>query len=284
MAKQEPKLKLDKTPKFTTFSPKSAGMTPKQKNAAAKKQVVSKPKSTSSGYGNNGKSRMLEEVKVYSTPTPKKTVPVDTTSKASKKLPMPVAKSTLDSTSRARIGGLKPVGNTSTPAPAKGMGRGMTALSDATSIYRGAANLAFGKNRSKTTGGKILERAARLGGAAMGVGYGPTDIASGYASTIARNTDKATGYIKKGTIPAAKEAALNGAGMLALGTVVAPAILGQLTFNKRSEESKKRGIFNPGKGKFNIPFNFDKLNFDVPEIKKQGRDIPLPDSSSLFND
>lgn len=162
----------------------------------------------------------------------------------------------------------------------KKMGRAMTALSDASSLVRGAANRAFGKNKSKTTGGKILERIARVGAAATGVGMLPAGAGLSYARSIAKGTNKLTGYMIKNTIPAAQSAARSAAAAIGAGATILPAIMGQINFNERSEEDKKRGIYNPGRGNA----NFDKINFDKPFEKTKGRDVPLPDSSSLFED
>jgi hypothetical protein len=147
----------------------------------------------------------------------------------------------------------------------KKMGRLRTALNDATSSVRGAANLAFGKNVSKTTGGKILERVARVGAVATGMGAaGIPGSAANYGTKIANATNKATGYIKKGTEAAAKGALKKSLGMAGLAGVAIPVIKGQMDFKNRTEESKKRGIYNPGKGKANL----GKINFDKPFQKK----------------
>jgi hypothetical protein len=150
-------------------------------------------------------------------------------------------------------------------APPKTMGRLRTAVSDATSSVRGAANLAFGKNQSQTTGGKILERGARLATAGLGMtAAGVPGSAANYGTKIANATNKATGYIKKGT-KAAASGALKSAGLVAGAAGVAiPVIKGQMNFKNRTEESKKRGIMNPGKGKANL----GKINFDKPFQKK----------------
>jgi hypothetical protein len=147
----------------------------------------------------------------------------------------------------------------------KKIGRLRTAVSDATSSVRGAANLAFGKNQSQTTGGKILERGARLATAGLGMtAAGVPGSAANYGTKIAKATNKATGYIKKGT-KAAASGALKSAGLVAGAAGVAiPVIKGQMNFKNRTEESKKRGIMNPGKGKANL----GKINFDKPFQKK----------------
>lgn len=181
---------------------------------------------------------------------------VTVTAKRPSKTPMVMPKAKVDSSGISKV--KAPVSNTKAPEGKK-MGRAMTALSDASSLYRGAANLAFGKNQSKTTGGKILERVARVGAAATGIGTQPAGAAASYASKIAANTNKATGYIKKGTQAAAGSAARSTAAAIGAGTALLPAIAGQIGFNKRSEESKKRGLLNPGKGNANISINFDKV-------------------------
>jgi hypothetical protein len=145
----------------------------------------------------------------------------------------------------------------------KKMGRGRAALNDATSFYRGAANVGFGKNKSQTTGGKILERGARLAYAAgVPVVSRVPGAFTDYAKTMAKATNKTTGYVRKGAEVASKGALKRALGMSALGTVVAPAVMGQIGFKNRSEESKKRGILNPGKN------NDLGINFDRPFKKK----------------
>jgi hypothetical protein len=152
------------------------------------------------------------------------------------------------------------------PKPGKKMGRLATAASDATSSLRGAANLAFGKNKSQTTGGKILERVARVGAVATGMGAAgiPGSVAN-YGTKIASATNKATGYIRKGAVAASKKALKESLGMGGLAGVAIPVIKGQMNFKNRTEESKKRGIFNPGKGKANL----GNINFDKPFQKKK---------------
>jgi hypothetical protein len=152
-------------------------------------------------------------------------------------------------------------------APGKKLGRVATALSDATSDVRGAANLAFGKNKSQTTGGKILERAARVGAVGLGVGTAKKAMVAG---------KMLGGAVKKGITTAAKAGTVNpiGKAIVTAGTVAA----GQAMYKDRSAESTRRGLLNPGKGNANLGINFDK-----PFQKTKGRDVPLPDSSSLFN-
>lgn len=140
----------------------------------------------------------------------------------------------------------------------KKMGRLRTALNDATSMVRGGANIAFGKNKSQTTGGKILERGARLIAGASGLyASGAPQTAATYANRMQKATNKVTGYVKKGAEAASKSGLKAGLGMSALSTVVAPALIGQIGFKNRSEESKKRGIMNPGKNN-SLPVNFDR--------------------------
>jgi hypothetical protein len=140
----------------------------------------------------------------------------------------------------------------------KKMGRGRTALNDATSMVRGGVNVALGKNKSQTTGGKILERGARLIAGASGLySTGAPNAVSTYANQMQKGTNKVTGYVQKGRKAAARGGLKAGLGMAALGTVVAPALIGQIGFKNRSEESKKRGIFNPGKNN-SLPVNFDR--------------------------
>lgn len=161
----------------------------------------------------------------------------------------------------------------------KKLGRLATAASDATSSIRGAANMAFGRNQSKTTGGKVIERVARVGAAAAGIGAaGVPGSVSNYGSKIANATNKATGYVKKGTKAAASGALKTAGAVIGAGAVAAPVIAGQIGYKNRSAESTRTGIMNPGKGKANLGINFDK-----PFEKTAGRDVPLPDSSSLFN-
>lgn len=140
-------------------------------------------------------------------------------------------------------------------AGSKKLGRLATAASDATSSIRGAANMAFGKNQSKTTGGKILERGARLGAAALGVGVAKKAAVAGATKAITS---------------AAKAGSVNpiGHAIVTAGTVAA----GQAAYKNRSAESTRRGLLNPGKGKANIGINFDK------PFQKAGRDYPLSES------
>lgn len=137
----------------------------------------------------------------------------------------------------------------------KKLGRLATAASDATSSIRGAANMAFGKNKSKTTGGKILERGARL--AATGLGLAGASGVSG-ASKAAIST-------------ASKAGSLNPIGhAITTGATVAA---GQAMYKNRSAESTRKGLLNPGKGKT----YFEGTNFDKP-FSKAGRDYPLSES------
>jgi hypothetical protein len=147
-------------------------------------------------------------------------------------------------------------------APPKTMGRLRTAANDATSAYRGAANIAFGKNQSKTTGGKILERATRLASVATGVGIaGGADVPR-LAKQLATGTRRAGSFI----VPAGKaatKAGLKSLGKYAgVGTVLGPVAVGQMEFKNRTEDSKRRGIANPGKN------NSLGINFDKPFQKK----------------
>jgi hypothetical protein len=137
----------------------------------------------------------------------------------------------------------------------KKLGRLATAASDATSSIRGAANMAFGKNQSKTTGGKILERSARLGAAGLGVGVAKKAAVAGATKAITT---------------AAKAGSVNPIGhAIATGATVAA---GQAMYKNRSAESTRRGLFNPGKGNANIGINFDK------PFSKANRDYPLSES------
>lgn len=147
-------------------------------------------------------------------------------------------------------------------AGSKKLGRLATAASDATSSIRGAANMAFGKNKSKTTGGKILERGARLAATALVYPAGQAGVAGGANKAI-------TTAAKKGSINPIGHA------LVTAGTVAA----GQAMYKKRSAESTRRGLLNPGKG----ATYFEGTNFDKPFEKTKGRDVPLPDSTSLFN-
>jgi hypothetical protein len=150
-----------------------------------------------------------------------------------------------------------PVSPTKAKEPKK-MGRVKTALSDATSAYRGAANMAFGKNQSKTKGGKVLERAARLASVATGVGVaGGADVPR-LAKQLATGTRKAGSFIVKAGKEATKAGLKNLGKYAGVATALGPAAVGQMDFKNRSEESKKRGLLNPGKGKANIDIDFDK--------------------------
>ena len=150
--------KQDKTPKFPTFRPKSAGMTEAQKRQAAANAQKPKAKVPAKKPVRAIKNTMLENVTVMS---PKKEKDTRTQTAMTRMAPRPMPKVAADS-SRVALPTLK----APAVAPPKTMGRGRTALNDATSFYRGAANVGFGKNKSQTTGGKILERGARLAYAA----------------------------------------------------------------------------------------------------------------------
>jgi hypothetical protein len=193
-------------------------------------------KSNPNAMVGKGAYNMLEEVQVKGKATPR----------ASASMPKASVSSALTSL---------PTLKAPTPAPSKKMGRLATAASDATSSIRGAANMAFGKNVSKTTGGKILERGARLGAAGLGLGIAKKAAVAGATKAI-------TSASKAGRISPI------GQGIMTAGTIAA----GQIGFNKRSEQSKKQGLLNPGKGKANLP-----INFDAP-FKKAKRDYPLSES------
>jgi hypothetical protein len=205
---------------------------------------MAKKQEDGKGFYNKGKSTNLAEVTV--------------TAKRPARKPMQGPKMVSDSASiMSRI--KSPISNTKAPEPKK-LGRLATAASDATSSMRGAANMAFGKNKSKTTGGKVLERGARL--AATGLGFAGASGAAG-ASKAAIST-------------AAKAGSLNPIGhAIVTGATVAA---GQAMYKNRSAESTRKGLFNPGKG----ATYFEGTNFDKPFEKTKGRDMPLPDSSSLF--
>lgn len=216
---------------------------------------MAKKQEDGKGFYNKGKSTTLSEVTV--------------TAKRPARSQMAMPKASVSSA-------LTSLPTLKAPAAAgpKKLGRFATAASDATSMVRGAANMAFGKNQSKTTGGKIVERVARVGAAALGVGgTGAANAVGSYGSKIAKATNKATGYVKKGT-KAAAGAGLKGAGaVLGAAGVVAPVIAGQIGYKNRSAESTRTGIMNPGKGKANL----GNINFDKP-FEKAGRDYPLSES------
>lgn len=201
---------------------------------------MAKKQEDEKGFYNKGKSTNLAEVTV--------------TAKRPARAQMAMPKASVSSS-------IKTLPTLKAPAAAgpKKLGRLATAASDATSMVRGAANMAFGKNQSKTTGGKILERGARLGAAALGVGgVGAAQSVGNYGSKIAKATNKATGYIKKGTKAAASGALKTAGAVIGAGAVAAPVIAGQIGYKNRSAESTRRGIMNPGKGNANIGINFDK--------------------------
>jgi len=158
----------------------------------------------------------------------------------------------------------------------KKMGRLRTALNDATSAYRGAANVAFGKNKSQTTGGKVLERAARLASVATGVGVTGGVSVPRMVKQLATGTRKAGSFIVPAGKAATKSAMKSLGNFAGAATVLGPVAVGQMEFKNRTEESKRRGIANPGKN------NDLGINFDKPFQKTKGRDVPLPDSTSLF--
>jgi hypothetical protein len=204
----------------------------------AKKQTP-KPapkKSNPNAMVGKGAYNMLEEVQVKAKATPKASAPMPKASVSSALTSLPTLKAP-------------------TPAGPKKLGRLATAASDATSAIRGAANLAFGKNQSKTTGGKILERGARLGAAALGIGIAKKAAVAGATKAIST---------------ASKAGSVNpiGQAILTAGTVAA----GQAAYKKRSAESTRTGLLNPGKGKANIGINFDK------PFQKAKRDYPLSES------
>lgn len=159
----------------------------------------------------------------------------------------------------------------------KKMGRLRTAANDATSTVRAAYNTAFGKNQSQTTGGKILERGARLGATALGLTAAGVASAGPMLKQLSTGTQRAGSFIVPVAKKATKQGLKNLSKYLGVGGVLAPVAIGQMDFKNRSEESKKRGIANPGKN------NSLGINFDKPFEKTKGRDTPLPDSSSLFN-
>lgn len=207
---------------------------------------MAKKQEDGKGFYNKGKSTTLAEVTV--------------TAKRPAKNPMQGPKMVSDSASiMSRI--KAPVSKTKAPEPKK-LGRLATAASDATSSVRGAANMAFGKNKSKTTGGKILERGARLAATALVYPAGQAGVAGG---------------ANKAITTAAKSGSINpiGHALVTAGTVAA----GQAMYKKRSAESTRKGLLNPGKG----ATYFEGTNFDKPFEKTKGRDMPLPDSTSLFN-
>jgi len=247
----------DKTPKFPTWRPKSAGMTTAQKRQAA--LDAQKPKAKAPAPAKKPvrtvKNRMLEEVTVMS---PKKEKDTRTQTAMTRTSPRAMPMATVDSSKRTL-----PKIQAPDPVPGKKMGRGRTALNDATSYYRGMANIALGKNQSKTTGGKILERGVRLiaGGTGVYAGGVPSTVGT-YVNRMQKATNKVTGYVQKGSEAASKGGLKAGLGYSALGTVVAPALIGQMNFKNRSEASKKRGIYNPGKN------NSLGINFDKPFQKK----------------
>jgi hypothetical protein len=163
---------------------------------------------------------------------------VTVTAKAPEKKPMVMPKASVDSSAVSKV--KAPVSNSKAPEPKK-LGRLATAASDATSGVRGAANMAFGKNQSKTTGGKIAERVARVGAAGLGVGVAKQAAVAGATKAI-------TTAAKAGRVSPI------GTAIATAGTVAA----GQAAYKNRSAESTRQGLLNPGKGKTNLPVNFDK--------------------------
>lgn len=100
-----------------------------------------------------------------------------------------------------------PVSPTKAPETKKKLGRAATFVSDLTSPTRAAVNIARSKTASKTKPGKVAERITR------------TATGAGFASQ-----------------------ALPVTGMLG----VPAAIAGQIGYKKRSAESTRRGLLNPG--------------------------------------
>lgn len=158
-------------------------------------------------YTNKGKSKMLENVNVYS---PKKeidnrskTTVSSVSTKDVKKYPINTPLPKISQVSSA-------------PAPTKKMGRLGTAVSDYTSAVRTSANVALSgvkkempQSESKTKTGKVLERVGRVAGGIGGA---------------------------FGAVPATY-----------LGVGPAAVVAGQALYNKRDEASKKRGLLNVGK-------------------------------------
>lgn len=226
----------DKTPKFSTFKPKSAGMTVAQKRQATAK----KPVKTVSGGTLPNVTKVSDKK------------PVDTRSQAAipRIAPRAIPKATVDTTRTSLRNITAPkIVKDSTKAPEKKMNRLKTAVSDYTSAGRSAANIALSgfkkevpEMAAKTKVGKALERGMRvLGGTGAAVGFGAlTHLGLGPASVVA----------------------------------------GQALYNKRDEDSKKRGLLNVGKDLNYAPF---QLSGPSDKDKKQVRNsIPLGDTQ--FND
>lgn len=172
----------DKTPKFSTFKPKSAGMTVAQKRQATAK----KPVKTVSGGTLPNVTKVSDKK------------PVDTRSQAA--IPSiatrAIPKAPVDSTRTSLRNITAPkIAKDSTKAPEKKMNRLKTAVSDYTSAVRLGGNIALSGVKkdvptlqSKTKVGKVLERGLRvasgiggtvgLGGATY-MGLGPAAVAAG---------------------------------------------------------------------------------------------------------
>jgi hypothetical protein len=148
-------------------------------------------------------------------------------------------------------------------APPKTMGRLRTAANDATSTVRGAYNTAFGKNQSQTTGGKILERGARLGYTALGLtATGATTAPKIIKSAVTGKASLGRNMFTKTAQSAAKSRLGSLSKYVGAAGVLAPVAIGQMEFKNRTEDSKRRGIANPGKN------NSLGINFDKPFQKK----------------
>lgn len=242
---------------------KTAPLTQAQKDAALMKKYPGGTlvKNPVPGWGNKGKATMLEDVSVMSAKKEK-----DTRSKTAmpSMSPRSLQMAKVDS-SRVALPKISRIAATDSTKTKK-MGRLRTAANDATSSVRGAANLVFGKNKSQTTGGKILERAARLGAAALG--FTPTGITEvpGIAKSIATGRASLGRNVYSNVAQRASKQRLgNLAKNAGIAGVLAPVAIGQMGFKNRSEESKKRGIANPGRGNA----NFGNFNFDKPFQKKK---------------
>jgi hypothetical protein len=185
-----------------------------------------------------GKSPQLEEVLVKGKATPKKPISFP---KDSSSFKLPTLKA--------------PEG--------KKMGRLRTAANDATSTVRGAVNTAFGKNQSQTTGGKILERGARLGATALGLtATGATAAPKIIKSAVTGKASLGRNMFTKTAQSAAKSRLGSLSKYVGAAGVLAPVAIGQMEFKNRTEDSKRRGIANPGKN------NSLGINFDKPFQKK----------------
>lgn len=173
----------DKTPKFPTFRPKSAGMTVAQKRQAPAK----KPVKTVSGGTLPNVTKVSDKK------------PVDTRSQAAipRIAPRAIPKATVDTTRTSLRNITAPkIVKDSTKAPEKKMNRLKTAVSDYTSLVRSGGNIALSgvkKNPemiAKTKVGKAIERVGRVVGGAAGtigfgsmtyLGAGPAAVATGQA-------------------------------------------------------------------------------------------------------